>query len=95
MANTNYQTSQTLGVDFDARDTVPQFAIGSMVGCNLADMAIYVQASGAIAASQTDIAVSAAGQATDGLGTWENSAVAFADNEYGWVRKNIAGAIAA
>lgn len=94
MANTNYVTSPLLGVDFDRRTTDAEFAIGSMVGCNLADMAIYVQAGGVIAASQTDVAVAATGQATDGSGTWECS-TAFADNEYGWVRKNIAGAIAA
>jgi len=94
MANTNYVTSPLLGVDFDRRTTDQEFAIGSMVGCNLADMAIYVQAGGAIAASQTDVAVAATGQATDGLGTWECS-TAFVDNEWGWVRKNVAGAIAA
>ncbi len=45
----------------------------------------FVQANGAIAASQTDIAVTAAGQASDGLGAYVNT-LAFADNEYGWVR---------
>ncbi len=48
----------------------------------------YVQANGAIAASQTDIAVDAAGQASDGLGTYVNT-LAFADNEYGWVRNAV------
>ncbi len=46
----------------------------------------YVQAGGAIAASQTDITVSAAGQATDGSGAYISSAVAFVDNEFGWVK---------
>lgn len=45
----------------------------------------YVQANGAIAASQTDVAVDAAGQASDGLGAYVNT-LAFADDEYGWVR---------
>jgi len=45
----------------------------------------YVQASGAIAASQTDIAVDAAGQATDGGGAYVNT-LAFVDNAFGWVR---------
>ena len=45
----------------------------------------YVQANGAIAASQTDVAVTAAGQASDGLGAYVCT-TAFVDNEYGWVR---------
>lgn len=48
----------------------------------------YVQAGGAIAASQTDVAVDAAGQATDGAGTYVNT-LAFVDNEYGWVRNPV------
>ncbi len=48
----------------------------------------FVQASGAIAASQTDIAVDAAGQATDGGGAYVNT-LAFADNEYGWIRNAV------
>lgn len=88
MANSRYAATPVHGIDFDARDTDPVFAIGTMVqlaGGGGPEKACYVQASGAIAASQTDISVDASGQATDGLGTWENSSVAFADNEYGWV----------
>lgn len=88
MANSRYASTPILGIDFDARDTTPQYAIGTMVllsGGGGPEKACYVQASGTIAASQTDISVDAAGQATDGLGTWENTATAFADNEYGWV----------
>jgi len=88
MANTYYPTTPVLGIDFDARDTTPQFAVGMQVLLNALDRAAYVQAGGAIAGSQTDILVSAAGSATDGTGTWENSAVAFNTNEYGWVRVN-------
>ncbi len=79
-----------LGVDFDARDTTPQFPIGTL--CHYIDTAgpsggkaMYVQANGGIAASQSDILVSTAGQASDGTGTWSNTATAFVDNEYGWV----------
>jgi hypothetical protein len=94
MANTNYALGM-LGVDFDERTTTPTHTVGTVVWCNLGDFAMYVQDSGSgIAASQTDIAVDAAGDASDGSGTWENS-VAFAADEYGWVRKNAAGAIAA
>ena len=86
MANTSYAVTPVCGLDFDARDTVPQYAIGTMIQVNGMQKAAYVQANGVIAASQTDITVSTAGQASDGSGTWINSAVAFADNEYGWVR---------
>ena len=83
-----YSTS-LMGVDIDARDTTPQFPLGAgSFGVNDAGAPLkmrYVQANGAIAASQTDITVSSAGQASDGSGTWSNSAIAFADNEYGWV----------
>jgi hypothetical protein len=48
-------------------------------------MYLYVQADGAIPASQVDIAVDAAGQATDGAGTFVNT-LAFLDNEFGFVR---------
>lgn len=48
----------------------------------------YVQANGAIAASQVDVAVDAAGQASDGAGTYVNT-LAFADNEFGWVRNAV------
>lgn len=88
MAN-EYATSGLMGVDMDARDVTPQFPIGTgAFGVNDAGAPLkmrYVQANGAIAASQSDITVSVAGQASDGSGTWSNSAVAFADNEYGWV----------
>ena len=86
MANTRYSVG-TLGVDFDARDTVPVHPVSTMTFLASSagpEKAAYVQANGAIAASQSDITVSTAGQASDGLGTWSNT-VAFADNEYGWV----------
>ena len=88
MANDRYASTPVCGVDFDARDATPVFAIGTMIqlaGGGGPEKACYVQANGTIAASQSDITVDASGQASDGLGTWENSATAFADNEYGWV----------
>ena len=95
MANTNFVVTPLLGVNFDARTTDPTSEVGTTGLANLADMCMYVQDSGSgIAASQVDVAVDAAGQASDGAGTWECS-TAFAANEYGWVRKNIAGAVAA
>lgn len=90
MANALRTVTAILGVDFSARDTVPQYPIGTI--CQYIDTAgpsggkaMYVQANGAIAASQSDITVATTGQASDGAGTWSNNAVAFVDNEYGWV----------
>lgn len=83
MANTVFAVDGSVGVDFDARPTTPEFAVLEMCWTNKGK-AVYVQANGGIAASQSDIAVTTAGQASDGLGTWSNT-VAFNDNEYGWV----------
>ena len=85
MANTNH--ALILGVDVDARSSTIEFALGTTAWGTNGDQFCYVQANGAIVASQTDVSVTNAGQASDGLGTWENT-TAFADNEYGWVFKN-------
>lgn len=87
MANQIATTVQ--GVDVDARDTTPAFALGTTaLGYNKSTGAplkfAYVQANGGIAASQTDVTVSAVSQASDGSGTWGNT-TAFLDDEYGWV----------
>ena len=66
----------------------PNFALNTQVKGVDGFMYRYVQANGAIAASQTDVAVDAAGQASDGLGAYVNTA-AFLDNEYGWVRNAV------
>lgn len=72
---------------------LPDFALNTQqIGVD-GFMYRYVQASGAIAASQTDIAVDAAGQATDGAGVYVGT-VAFLDNEYGWVRAPIVASAA-
>ena len=86
MANTN-RSLNVLGVDPDARSSTIEFELGTTCWGANGDQYAYVQANGAIVASQTDVAVTAAGQASDGLGDWENT-TAFADNEYGWVFKN-------
>jgi len=66
----------------------PDFALNTQVKGVDGFMYRFVQANGAIAASQTDVAVDAAGQASDGLGAYVNT-LAFADNEYGWVRNAV------
>jgi hypothetical protein len=72
-------------VNVDARDTDAKFDVNTRVIGIDGFVYRYVQASGAIAASQTDISVDSAGQATDGAGAFVGT-TAFADNEYGWVR---------
>jgi hypothetical protein len=72
-------------LDPDRRTTVPDFnPATTAIGAN-GYVYIYVKANGAIAASQTDVAVTTAGLATDGSGAYVNT-LAFALNEYGWVR---------
>ena len=66
----------------------PDFALNTQVKGVDGFMYRYVQANGAIPASQTDISVDAAGQASDGGGTYVNT-LAFADNEYGFVRNAV------
>jgi len=66
----------------------PDFALNTQAKGSDGFMYRFVQANGAIAASQTDVAVDAAGQASDGLGAYVNT-LAFADNEYGWVRNAV------
>jgi hypothetical protein len=74
--------------DGGADGKTPDFALNTQqIGVD-GFMYRYVQASGAIAASQTDIAVDAAGQASDGAGVYVGT-LAFADNEYGWVRSPV------
>lgn len=72
-------------IDADRRTTSPEYDVNTRVIGGDGFVYRYVQASGTIAASQTDISVDSAGQATDGLGAFVGT-TAFADNEYGWVR---------
>ena len=85
MANVATAEGRIGAVNPDSRTTSPEFALNTQqIGVD-GFVYRYVQANGVIAASQTDVAVSAAGQASDGAGTYVNT-LAFADNEYGWVR---------
>lgn len=74
------------GVDLDRQTTDPEFALGTTLIGDDGFPYVYVQASGSIAGAQTDIAVDAAYQASDGLGAYINGADAWADNAYGWVK---------
>lgn len=79
-------TGGVLGAgDEGRRTTTQEFELGTTILGDDGYLWLYVQANGAIAASQTDVAVDANFQASDGLGAYVNT-TAFADNEYGWVR---------
>lgn len=86
MANTVYAAAPFCGFDLGKRSTTAEFPAGTKVflaGDGMS-VGIYVQANGTIAASQTDVAVTQAGQASDGTGAFICT-TAFADNEWGWV----------
>lgn len=72
-------------LDPDRRTTTPDFKECTTAIGNNGMVWVYVKANGTIAASQTDVAVTTAGLATDGSGAYVNT-TAFALNEYGWVR---------
>ena len=75
-----------LGFSTERRTTDAELALGTTITTSDGYAHVYVQANGAIAASQTDVTVNLSTfQASDGSGTYVNTA-AFADNEYGWVR---------
>lgn len=79
----------TIGaVDDDRRTETAEFALGTTLIGNDGFAYVYVQANGAIAADQIDVSVNSAFQASDGLGTYQNSA-AFADNEFGFVKSGV------
>ena len=79
-------TGGTVGaINPDSRTTTQEFELSTTAIGDDGYPYVYVQANGAIAASQTDIAVTSAGQASDGGGTYVGT-TAFVDNEYGWVR---------
>jgi hypothetical protein len=75
----------SMGINYEQIDTVQQFALGTPSLGNDNHLYTYVQANGAIAGAQTDIAVTTAFQASDGAGTNVGPTAAVADNEYCWV----------
>lgn len=85
MAAVNNQGGVLGAIDEARRTTDPEFDLNSRIIGDDGFVYRYVQANGAIAASQTDITVASTGQASDGLGAFVNT-IAFADDEYGFVR---------
>jgi len=80
-----YAIDGCVGINYERIDVNPQFTLGHSSRGSDNKLYTYVQAGGAIAASQTDITVSTAFQATDGSGTNIGPATAVANDEYFWV----------
>lgn len=74
-----------IGANAEDISATQKFALGTVALGDDNHQYSYVQANGAIAAAQTDIAVTTAFQASDGGGTNVGPAGAVADNEYFWV----------
>lgn len=74
-----------VGADLEKRSTTPEFKLGTTVLASDNRGYVYVQANGAIAAAAT-AAVDSSFQATSGAGGY-TADTAFADNEYGFIRK--------
>lgn len=79
-----FVVSGPVAANFDERTTDAKYALMTSAIGNDGYRYYYCQANGAIAASQTDVSLTTAGQASDGSGSFANT-TAFADNEYGWV----------
>lgn len=84
MANANFLTSGTVGANMALRTTTADFELGTVSFGNDGTSWIYVQADGAVATGTCTVNTSTF-QLTDSAGN-HTADVAFADNEYGWVR---------
>jgi len=83
MAST-FSVSPVAGVSFSRRTTTPEHRLGTPVLGNQNDTWVYVKASGAVATGACTVDASFNVTDTDGTYTADT---AFADGEYGWVRK--------
>lgn len=77
-----------IGANFGRRTTEQEYDLMTKVTGNDGFDYYYCQANGAIAANQVDVALTTAGQASDGSGSLACT-TAFADNEYGWVYQDV------
>ena len=80
-----HAVTQTLGVDVTAVEDTATRAVNETVIASDGKTYRYVQAGGAIAASQTDISVTSAGVATDGSGAYVGPSTAVSNGQYFWV----------
>lgn len=85
MANTNYATTPLLGINFDRRTTDAEHDLGTAVIGNDDTIWLYVQASETVATGTCTVNTSTFAL-TDAAGN-HTADVAFAANEYGWVRQ--------
>jgi hypothetical protein len=96
MSNTNYSTSNKIGVNITRRTTDPEHKLGdvvqlvSTIAGNVGKLAMYVKATGIIGNSNyatVSMGSVAASSVDGGAGTafFRNGSVAFADGEYGWL----------
>ena len=83
MANANYLTSTNVGANLASRTTTPEFQLGMVSYGNKNTTWIYGQASEAVTSTCTVNPTTFL--ITDAAGNW-TADVAFAANEYGWVR---------
>ncbi len=84
MANANYATTPTAGCRLVDPVATQEHALGTVVHGNDNTIWIYCQANGAVATGTCTVNASTF-QLTDAAGNY-TADVAFADNEYGWVR---------
>jgi serine protease inhibitor len=80
-----FSSTGLVGANTARRTTVKEYALGTPLIGNDNNTYVYVQAGGAIAAAATAV-VSGAFAATSGAGNY-TADTAFANGEYGWVRK--------
>lgn len=81
--STDYVTTPILGANIDVPSSVQQHTLGTVAHGNANTIWIYVQANGAVATGTCT--VDGSFQLTDAAGNY-TADVAFADNEFGWVR---------
>lgn len=85
MAQASKSISHLAGVDLDARTTDAVFELGTTVLGDENSVYVYVQANGSVATGTCTVTTST-WQLTDAAGNF-TADVAFADNEYGFVRQ--------
>ena len=82
-----YAIDGVIGTDFTRRSTTTDFKLGDTAIGDENTAWVYVQASGAVATGTCTVGASFL--VTDAAGDY-TADTAFADGEYGWVRKNAA-----
>ena len=87
--STDFGTGGMIGVNIDVPSATQTHALLTVEHGNGNTIWVYVQANGAVATGTCT--VDSAGQLTDAAGN-HTADVAFADNEFGWVRQTAVAA---